>query len=73
MRDKISIKSLLANVRLTGVMQKSSQIAQSLSELMKVEQFQSVSEEFSKELIKVKIPNSHPHAMVSFRWVLLVK
>jgi hypothetical protein len=54
-------------------MQKSSQIAQSLSELMKVEQFQSVSEEFSKELIKVKIPNSYPHAMVSFRWVLLVK
>lgn len=42
-----------ANVRLTGIMQKSSEIAHSLSELMKVEQFQSVSQEFSKELMKV--------------------
>jgi hypothetical protein len=43
----------LANVRLTGVMQKSTEIARSLSELMKVEQFQSISEEFSRELTKV--------------------
>lgn len=43
----------LANVRLTGIMQKSSEIARSLSELMKVEQFQSISQEFSKELTKV--------------------
>ncbi len=34
-------------------MQTSSEIAHSLSELMKYEQFQSISEEFSKELIKV--------------------
>jgi len=43
----------LANVKLTGIMQTSSEIAHSLSELMKYEQFQSISEEFSKELIKV--------------------
>ncbi len=36
-------------------MQKSSQIAQSLSELMQVEQFQGVSEQFSKELVKVRV------------------
>jgi hypothetical protein len=35
-------------------MQKSSQIAQSLSDLMKVEQFQGISEQFSRELMKVK-------------------
>lgn len=34
-------------------MQKSTEIARSLSELMNIEQFQSISEEFSKELIKV--------------------
>jgi hypothetical protein len=34
-------------------MQKSAEIAHSLSELMKVEQFQSISEQFSKELTKV--------------------
>ena len=49
----MSILNSLANVRLTGVMQKSSEIARSLSELMKVEQFQSISEEFTRELTKV--------------------
>ena len=34
-------------------MQKSSEVAQSLGELMKVEQFQAISSEFSKELMKV--------------------
>jgi len=52
MRNNI-ILNLLANVRITGVMQKSSEIAHSLSELMKVEQLQGISEEFSKELMKV--------------------
>ncbi|CAF0988551.1 unnamed protein product [Adineta ricciae] len=50
-----AVKSQLTNVRITGVMQTSSQIAHSLAELMKVEQFQSISEQFSKELIKMGI------------------
>lgn len=35
-------------------MQTSAAIAHSLSELMKIEQMQGISEEFSRELIKVK-------------------
>jgi hypothetical protein len=55
LESKINILNLLANVKLNGVMQKSAEIAHSLSELMKVEQFQSISEQFSKELTKVRI------------------
>jgi len=36
-------------------MQKSGEIARSLSELIKIEQLQGISEQFSKELIKVEI------------------
>ncbi|CAF1554685.1 unnamed protein product, partial [Adineta steineri] len=50
-----AVKNQLTNVKLTGIMQKSSEIAHSLAELMKVEQFQSISEQFSKELIKMGI------------------
>lgn len=46
-------KIFLANVRLTGVMQKSAEIAQSMSALMQVEQLQGVSQQFSQELMKV--------------------
>ncbi len=46
---------LLANVKITGVMQKSGEIAHSLSELMKVEQLQGISEQFSRELMKVNL------------------
>ncbi len=54
-RDEIGLwNAFLANVRLTGVMQKSAEIAQSLSELMKVEQMQAVSQQFSQELMKVR-------------------
>jgi len=42
-----------ANVRLTGVMEKSGAIAASLSELMKVEQLQGISQQFAQELMKV--------------------
>jgi hypothetical protein len=52
MRNNL-ILNLLANVKITGVMQKSGEIAHSLAELMKVEQLQSVSEQFSKELMRV--------------------
>ena len=47
------VRFVLANVRLTGVMQKSADIAQSLSALMQVEQLQGVSQQFSQELVKV--------------------
>jgi len=48
----------LANVKITGIMQKSNEVARSMAQLMKVEQFQSISEEFSRELVKVKTFNS---------------
>jgi division protein CdvB (Snf7/Vps24/ESCRT-III family) len=48
------VKNQLANVKITGIMQKSNEVARSMAQLMKVEQFQSVSAQFSKELIKVK-------------------
>lgn len=51
-----NIDLLLANVRLTGVMQKSSEIAQSISSLMKVEQMQGISQQFSQELMRVIDP-----------------
>ncbi|CAF1556298.1 unnamed protein product [Rotaria sp. Silwood1] len=50
-----SIKNQLLNVKLTGIMQTSASVAHSLSELMKIEQFQSISEQFSQELIKMGI------------------
>ncbi len=46
-------KIILANVKITGIMQKSNEVARSMAQLMKVEQFQAVSAQFSKELIKV--------------------
>ena len=52
-------------------MQKSADIAHSLNELMKVEQLQSISEQFSKELVKVSRKSS-PMVIISFslsRWV----
>lgn len=52
---EMAVKTQLTNVRLTGVMQTSSEIAQSLSELMKVEQLQAVSREFTEELIRMGI------------------
>ncbi|UJR08106.1 hypothetical protein I4U23_012383 [Adineta vaga] len=50
-----AVKTQCTNVKITGVMQTSGEIAHSLSELMKVEQFQGISEQFSKELIKMGI------------------
>ncbi|CAF1175061.1 unnamed protein product [Rotaria sordida] len=50
-----AVKNQLTNVRLTGVMQISTEVARSMSELMKVEQLQSVSQQFSQELIKMGI------------------
>jgi hypothetical protein len=47
-------------------MQTSSQIAKSLSELMKVEQFQGVSEQFSQELMKVIIQFSFTNEKKNF-------
>lgn len=44
----------VANVRITGIMQKSNEVARSMAQLMKVGQLQSISAQFSKELIKVK-------------------
>jgi hypothetical protein len=44
---------VLANLKITGIMQKSNEVARSMAQLMKVAQFQSISEQFSKELIKV--------------------
>jgi len=44
---------ILANVKITGIMQKSNEVARSMAQLMKVEQFQTVSAQFTKELIKV--------------------
>ncbi len=48
-------KIILANVKITGIMQKSNEVARSMAQLMKVGQFQAISAQFSKELIKVYI------------------
>ena len=42
-----------AHMKITGIMQKSNEIARSMAQLMKVSQLQSVSSQFTKELIKV--------------------
>ncbi len=47
-------ESFIANVKITGIMQKSNEVARSLAQLMKVGQFQAISAQFSKELIKVE-------------------
>ncbi|CAF1605180.1 unnamed protein product [Adineta ricciae] len=50
-----AVKNQLANVKITGIMQKSNEVARSMAQLMKVGQFQSVAGQFSKELIKMGI------------------
>ncbi|CAF3155668.1 unnamed protein product [Rotaria sp. Silwood2] len=50
-----AVKNQLTNVKLSGIMQTSAEVARSMSELMKLEQFQSISEQFSKELVKMGI------------------
>ncbi|CAF3335107.1 unnamed protein product [Rotaria socialis] len=59
-----AVRTQLTNVKLTGIMQRSADVTRSMSELIKVEQFQSISEQFqsiseqfSKELIKMGIMN----------------
>ena len=58
-------------------MQKSNEVARSMAQLMKVGQFQSVSAEFSKELIKVLCATTKNienfSAFSSLRWVLWAK
>ncbi|CAF1514424.1 unnamed protein product [Adineta steineri] len=53
----INIKIILqiANIKITGIMQKSNEVARSMAQLMKVGQFQAISAQFSKELIKMGI------------------
>ncbi|UJR38232.1 hypothetical protein I4U23_030905 [Adineta vaga] len=50
-----AVKNQLANIKITGIMQKSNEVARSMAQLMKVGQFQSVAGQFSKELIKMGI------------------
>lgn len=62
-------------------MQKSSDIASSLSALMKVEQLQGVTQQFSQELMKVTIldlvkikqTSERFFVLFLFRWVLWMK
>jgi hypothetical protein len=49
-------------VKITGIMQKSNEVARSMAQLMKVGQFQSVSAQFSKELIKVELSSRPKNA-----------
>ena len=46
-------RTSVANVKITGIMQKSNEVARSMAQLMRVGEFQAVSAQFSKELIKV--------------------
>ncbi|CAF0894838.1 unnamed protein product [Adineta steineri] len=50
-----AVKNQLANIKITGIMQKSNEVARSMAQLMKVGQFQAISAQFSKELIKMGI------------------
>ncbi|CAF1592975.1 unnamed protein product [Rotaria magnacalcarata] len=59
-----AVRTQLINVKLTGIMQRSADVARSMSELMKVEQFQSISEQFSKELIKMGIMNEMTNEVI---------
>ncbi|CAF3321125.1 unnamed protein product [Rotaria socialis] len=49
------VKNQLANVKITGIMQKSNEIARSMAQLMKVGQLQAITAQFSKEFIKMGI------------------
>ncbi|CAF0918361.1 unnamed protein product [Rotaria sp. Silwood1] len=50
-----AVKNQLANVKITGIMQKSNEIARSMAQLMKVGQLQAITTQFSKEFIKMGI------------------
>lgn len=50
-----AVKNQLAHMKITGIMQKSNEIARSMAQLMKVGQFQSISAQFSRELIKLGV------------------
>ncbi|CAF0807819.1 unnamed protein product [Rotaria sordida] len=50
-----AVKNQLANVKITGIMQRSNEVARSMAQLMKVGQLQTVASQFSKELIKMGI------------------
>jgi len=50
-----AVKNQLANLKITGIMQKSNEVARSMAQLMKVQQFQAISAQFTKELIKMGI------------------
>ncbi|CAF3495204.1 unnamed protein product [Rotaria socialis] len=59
-----AVRTQLTNVKLTGIMQRSADVTRSMSELIKVEQFQSISEQFSKELIKMGIMNEMTNEVI---------
>jgi hypothetical protein len=48
------LNTWLAHMKITGIMEKSNEIARSMAQLMKVGQLQAISKQFSKELIKVR-------------------
>ena len=72
------VNHCLANVKLTGIMQTSATIAHSLAELMKVEQLQAISAQFSSELIKVdrhgrRLRTMHGFLSLVDRWASWAK